>query len=89
MPGWTPFAAPSQFSQYPWRTLPDGLGFVGHVSPGAGVVGGGVVGGGVVGGGVVGGGVVGGGVVGGGVVGGGVVGVGLLPPGPVSDTSSA
>src|SRR3954451_17889592 len=33
-PGWTPFAAPSQFSQYPWRTFPAGRDFTAHVSAG-------------------------------------------------------
>src|SRR3569833_3457859 len=32
IPGWTPFAAPSQFSQYPWRTFPAGREFTAHVS---------------------------------------------------------
>src|SRR6185312_2451924 len=66
-PGCTPLEAPSQFSQYPCRTLPAGRDFTAHVVP-PGLVGGGEVGGGaVVGGAVVGGGpcVVGGGVVGG------------------------
>src|SRR3954447_12946402 len=65
--GCTPFAAPSQFSQYPWSTLPAGFDLTAHVPP---VGGGAVVGdgrGAVVG---VGGGVVGVGVVGGGAGGG-------------------
>src|SRR3954447_18095300 len=76
--GCTPFAAPSQFSQYPWSTLPAGFDLTAHVPPvGGGAVvgdGGGAVvgaGGGGVGVGVVGAGVVGVGVAGGGVVGGG------------------
>src|SRR6266545_2230599 len=34
--GCTPLAAPSQFSQYPCRTLPAGLDFTGQVAPGDG-----------------------------------------------------
>ncbi|GAA2635017.1 hypothetical protein GCM10009863_59230 [Streptomyces axinellae] len=30
--GWTPLAAPSQFSQYPWSTLPAGFGLTAQVS---------------------------------------------------------
>src|SRR5262245_4832784 len=82
--GCTPLLAPSQFSQYPCSTLPDGRDFTAQVVPVGGVVVGGVVVGGVVVGGrvvvvvggrvvVVGGRVVGGAVVGGRVVVGGVV----------------
>src|SRR5215469_2379566 len=32
-PGCTPLSAPSQFSQYPWVTLPAGRGLTGQVLP--------------------------------------------------------
>lgn len=78
IPGCTPLAAPSQFSQYPWSTLPAGRPRT--AQPTGGVVVGGVVVGGVVVGGVVVGGVVVGGVVVGGVVVGGVVVGGVAGP---------
>src|SRR4029078_3918795 len=59
-PGCTPLDAPSQFSQYPWSTLPAGRDLHAQAAP---VGGGPVVGGCVVGGAVVGGRVVGGAVV--------------------------
>src|SRR5215469_9637396 len=48
-PGCTPLSAPSQFSQYPWITLPAGRDLTGQVLPPGGVelLVGGLVGGGV------------------------------------------